>query len=79
MKVAEKTAVVLYDFDPVEQEDMILRKGDIITVNERTDSKDRWIGKRGEAIGFIPSNYVKILEREDVEPVETQHTSSGLL
>ena len=37
------------------------------------------LGKRGDTEGHIPSNFVKILEKEDVEPVETQHTSSGLL
>lgn len=57
---------------------MILRIGDIITVNERTGIKDWWMGKRGKTSGLIPSNYVKILKEEDVEPVETQHTSSGL-
>ena len=57
--------------------DMILRKGDVITVNEPTGNW--WLGKRGDTKGLVPSNYVKILENEDVEPVETQHTSSGLL
>ena len=57
---------------------MILRIGDIITVNERTGIQDWWMGKRGKTRGLIPSNYVKILKEEDVEPVETQHTSSGL-
>ena len=56
---------------------MILRKGDIITVNEPTGNW--WLVKRGDTKGLVPSNYVKILENEDVEPVETQHTSSGLL
>ena len=79
MKVAEKTAVALYDFDPVERGDMILRTGDIIMVNERTGNKHWWIGKRGDAEGYIPSNYVKILEKEGEEPVKTRHTSSGLL
>lgn len=79
MKVAGKTAVALYDFDPVEPEDLILRKGDSITVMKMTSDKNWWIGKRGDRVGAIPSNFVKILEEEDVEPVETQHTSSGLL
>lgn len=79
MKVAGKTAVALYDFDPVKREDLILRKGDIITVIKMTSDKHWWIAKRGDRMGFIPSNFVKILEEEDVEPVETQHTSSGLL
>ena len=56
---------------------MILRKGDTITVIQATG--DWWLAKRGDTKGYIPSNYVKILEKEDVEPVETQHTSSGLL
>lgn len=79
MKVAGKTAVALYDFDPVMPEDLILRKGDSITVIEMTSDKNWWIAKGGDGIGLIPANFVKILEEEDVEPVETQHTSSGLL
>ena len=56
---------------------MILRKGEFITVNETTDNW--WLGKRGDTKGFVPSNYVEIIEIEDLEPLETQHTSSGLL
>ena len=46
-------------------------------VDETTDNW--WLGERGDTKGYIQSNFVKILEKEDVEPVETQHTSSGLL
>ena len=56
---------------------MIITRGGIITLNETTDNW--WLGERGDTEGHIPSNFVKILEKEDVEPVETQHTSSGLL
>ena len=75
--LSEKTAVALYDFDCLKPKDLSLRKGQTITVNVTTDYW--WLGKRGDIRGYIPSNYVKILEKEDVEPVETQHTSSGLL
>ena len=56
---------------------MLIRKGDTITVNDTTDSW--WLAKLGDNRGYIPSNFVKVLEKEDVKPVETQHTSSGLL
>lgn len=79
MKVAGKRAVALYDLDRMEPEDLGLRRGDIITVIKMTSDKNWWVGKYGHAIGFLPSNFVKILEEEDVEVVETQHASSGLL
>ena len=75
--LSEKTAVVLYDFDPEEPGDMLIRKGDTITVNDTTDKW--WLAKRGNARGYKPSNFVKVLEKEDVKPVETQHTILGLL
>ena len=71
-----KTAVALYDFYPEDKEEMFLRKGDTITLNGT--SVDGWcLGECGDARGYIPSNYVKIIEKK--EPVERQHTSSGLL
>ena len=76
--LSEKTAVVLYDFNPEEPGEMLVRKGDTITVTEMGDG---WsFGKLFEARGYVPSSYVRILyESEDLEPVKTQHTSSGLL
>ena len=57
---------------------MLVRKGSTITV---TDMADGWcFGKFFEARGYVPSSYVRILyENEDLDPVKTQHTSSGLL
>ena len=76
---SEKTAVVLYDFYPEEGGEMLVRKGDTITVNGTTDE---WcFGKRFEARGYIPSSYVKILENVDLRPsrMEIEDTTSGLL
>ena len=75
--LSEKTAVVLYDYNRRSLKELTLRKGDTITVRNTTGTW--WLGKRGDTKGYIPSNFVKILEKEDVEPVETHHTSSGLL
>ncbi|KAJ6261288.1 hypothetical protein Dda_3957 [Drechslerella dactyloides] len=53
-------AVALYTFDADQPGDLGFKKGEIITIIKRTDSKnDWWTGKIGDRTGIFPSNYVE--------------------
>lgn len=46
----------IYDFCPAEQGELEFRRGDIITVTDRTD-QNWWEGEIGPRKGFFPANY----------------------
>ncbi|KAF3917916.1 hypothetical protein ABW20_dc0108900 [Dactylellina cionopaga] len=53
-------AVALYTFDADQPGDLGFKKGEIITIVKRSDSKnDWWTGKIGTRTGIFPSNYVE--------------------
>ncbi|EPS41982.1 hypothetical protein H072_4070 [Dactylellina haptotyla CBS 200.50] len=53
-------AVALYTFDADQPGDLGFKKGEIITIVKRSDSKnDWWTGKIGDRTGIFPSNYVE--------------------
>jgi len=53
-------AIALFSFEATQDGDLGFKKGDIITITKRTDSKnDWWTGKIGERVGIFPSNYVE--------------------
>lgn len=53
-------AVALYTFEGDEPGDLGFKKGDVITVLKKTDSKnDWWTGQIGSRTGIFPSNYVE--------------------
>ncbi|KAF8535983.1 hypothetical protein BDD12DRAFT_853040 [Trichophaea hybrida] len=55
-------AVALYTFEAAEPGDLGFKKGDIITITKRTDSKnDWWTGQVDGRTGIFPSNYVEAL------------------
>jgi len=55
-------AVALYTFHAAEPGDLGFKKGDIITITKRTDSKnDWWTGQVDGRTGIFPSNYVESL------------------
>ncbi|KAL7276900.1 hypothetical protein RUND412_000092 [Rhizina undulata] len=60
--VGANQAVALYTFEPGQPGDLGFKKGDIITVTKRTDSKnDWWTGQIGSRTGIFPSNYVETM------------------
>lgn len=55
-------AVALYTFEATQSGDLGFKKGDIITVTKRTDSKnDWWTGQIEGRTGIFPSNYVETI------------------
>lgn len=69
-------AKVLFDYDARENEDLTLRKGDIVHI--LGEVSEYWLkGQLGNKIGVFPSNYVGLFE--DGVPVEAEHAISGLL
>uniref|UniRef100_A0A7S2TNM1 SH3 domain-containing protein n=1 Tax=Lotharella oceanica TaxID=641309 RepID=A0A7S2TNM1_9EUKA len=68
--------IVLYDYNKKEQDELTLRKGDVITVSEKHD--DGWwkgTNNQGEH-GAFPENYVKVLAPGELPPQpepEMQH------
>lgn len=54
-------AVALYTFDGEQSGDLSFRKGDIITIVEKSKSTDDWwTGKIGGHEGIFPANYVEL-------------------
>ncbi len=53
----------LYDFDATETGELSMKKGDRLTIVNRTD-QNWWTGKHTKTgkIGLIPKPYVKVLE-----------------
>ncbi|KAF8246779.1 DUF500-domain-containing protein [Wilcoxina mikolae CBS 423.85] len=55
-------AIALYTFEAAEPGDLGFKKGDIITITKRTDSKnDWWTGQVDGRTGIFPSNYVEAM------------------
>ena len=51
----------LYDFEPQEEGELRMRKGDIVTVVEKVD-QNWWKGTCGSHSGLFPAPYVKEVE-----------------
>lgn len=56
----QRKAVAMYDFMPQEQGELLLKKGDEVSVEDEID-RHWWKGKnlRTQEIGLYPANYVK--------------------
>lgn len=55
-------AVALYTFQGEQSGDLTFRKGDIITIVQKSDSTDDWwTGKIGGQQGIFPANYVELV------------------
>ena len=54
-------AIALFTFDAEEEGDLAFKKGDVITITQRTDNKtDWWTGKTEDGkTGMFPSNYIE--------------------
>ncbi|VVT46578.1 uncharacterized protein SAPINGB_P001283 [Magnusiomyces paraingens] len=55
-------AVALYTFKGEQDGDLDFKKGDVITIVKRSESKDDWwTGRRGASEGIFPANYVELM------------------
>jgi hypothetical protein len=55
-------AIALYTFQACQDGDLGFKKGDIVTIIKRTDSKnDWWTGQINGKTGIFPSNYVETI------------------
>lgn len=69
-----KRALVQYDYEKNEDNEVELKEGDYVTNIEMVD-EDWWMGqnKHGES-GLFPSNYVELVEEEDRRHEHATHT-----
>jgi signal transducing adaptor molecule len=58
-KKALFTAKALFDFNPSEDGELLLRKGDTIQVYDNTSFNDWWMGACNGKSGIFPANYVE--------------------
>lgn len=66
-------AIVQFDYEKAEDNEVELHEGEVVTEIEMVD-KDWWLGvnARGER-GLFPGNYVEIIEGDDHEDTHTHH------
>lgn len=50
--------LAIYDFNPTEEGELPLKKGQVIDVYDNTTFEDWWKGKSSQGVGIFPSNYV---------------------
>ncbi|ESO85771.1 hypothetical protein LOTGIDRAFT_130482 [Lottia gigantea] len=55
--------VVLYDFQIVNENDVNVKRGEIVTVLNTDDNNWSWISKSNNQQGFIPSSFIYLLPR----------------
>lgn len=83
---SRKRALVQYDYEKAEDNELELKEGEYVTNIEMVDD-DWWMGQnpQGET-GLFPSNYVEVIEEDrggqathhiDVEPEAGQHTAGA--
>lgn len=59
---SQMTAVALYTFSGEQEGDLSFKKGDVINITKRSDSKDDWwSGTIGGQEGIFPANYVDVI------------------
>ncbi|KAJ9052755.1 hypothetical protein DSO57_1031117 [Entomophthora muscae] len=57
----KQTAVALYDYEASQESDLSFHRGDIITIEKKTESlNDWWKGSLNGQVGDFPSNYVEL-------------------
>ncbi|GMG28502.1 unnamed protein product [[Candida] boidinii] len=57
-----KKAIALYSFDAQQPGDLPFKKGDVITILQRSDSTDDWwTGRNNGKEGIFPANYVELV------------------
>lgn len=59
---AGEKAVALFTFEGQQSGDLAFRKGDIITIVKRSNSRDDWwTGRKANVEGIFPANYVELV------------------
>ncbi|KAK7943445.1 uncharacterized protein PG986_012558 [Apiospora aurea] len=68
-----RRALIQYDYEKAEDNELELREGEYVTNIEMVD-EDWWMGTNssGES-GLFPSNYVELVEEEEEAPAPAQH------
>lgn len=77
MTVAGKKAVVTSDYKALEQDELSLKRGDIVHILGKAKFEGWWKGVLGSKIGVLPSTFVELIDER--ETVETQDKYLGLL
>ena len=73
-----KRARVLFGYEPVESNELLMVEGDTITEIDMLD-ENWWAGKLRGVLGMFPSNYVKLIdEDEDQAPSEKCRSAVAL-
>ena len=80
--VAGKKAKVIFSYDAKKEDELTLNVGDIVDILRVTEEDGWWSGQLGSKEGLFPSNYVEVIEYEDVaeannSAVETKHSKLG--
>lgn len=65
----EMLVQAIYDFTPQESGELEFRRGDIITVIDRTDA-NWWEGEIGSRRGFFPATYAQAYRANAERPGE---------
>ncbi|KAK3749564.1 hypothetical protein QZH41_019702 [Actinostola sp. cb2023] len=55
--------VVKFDFDAIDEDDITVKKGDIVVVLNRDDQDWYWVRKKSGREGFIPKDFVTKIEQ----------------
>lgn len=79
-KFENEAVVVVFDFRAADENDLDVRRGEVVTVLNRDDADWWWVLRSDGKEGFIPSSYVSIeAVRLSVEstPRSTDSTASG--
>ena len=77
MIVAGKKAKVLWDYNAQDQDEVTLKRGDIVNVLGDSEFDGWWKVQLGQKIGAFPSDYVKLINKKETA-VETEQIRSGL-
>ncbi|XP_051853070.1 CD2-associated protein isoform X4 [Antechinus flavipes] len=77
-KAKKRQCKVLYEYNPQNEDELELRLGDVIDINEEVE-EGWWSGTLNNKSGLFPSNFVKEIEvAEDGEAHEVQEESEAV-
>ncbi|PNJ09087.1 CD2AP isoform 2 [Pongo abelii] len=78
-KTKKRQCKVLFEYIPQNEDELVLKVGDIIDINEEVE-EGWWSGTLNNKLGLFPSNFVKELEvTDDGETHEAQDDSGVIL
>lgn len=65
--IVREKARVIYPYDALNEDELTLKEGDIITViSKEDDDKGWWKGELNNKIGVFPDNFVQLLDAAEV-------------